>query len=122
MVVPKTVNGITIQWLCRRHSTAYQSKLNVYAEHIQRHKHPKLNVYGEHIERRNHLNRMFMPKTLNGITIKVEWLCRRDSQRHNHPIVRPKTVKGITTKVEWLCRDTVNAITIQWLCRRHSMA
>jgi hypothetical protein len=87
MVVPKTVNGITIQWLCRRHSTAYQSKLNVYAEHIQRHKHPKLNVYGEHIERRNHLNRMFMPKTLNGITIKetvnaitIQWLGRRQSK------------------------------------------
>ena len=48
----KKVNGMTIQveWLYRRHSTAQSSKLNGYAEEIQRHK-----------------------KTFNGITIQVAW-------------------------------------------------
>ena len=66
--MPKTVNGINIQveWLCRRDNQRHNhpmvmSKtfngitiLNVYAEHIQRHKNPKLNVYGEHIQRHKH--------------------------------------------------------------------
>ena len=67
MVMPKTVNGITIQWLCRRHSTAYNSKLNGYAEDIQRHN-SKLNGYAEDIERHNH-------QIINGETIQlqVEW-------------------------------------------------
>jgi hypothetical protein len=50
--MPMAVNGITIQveWICRKQSTAKPTnlktfnginiyKLNVYAEHIQRHKH-----------------------------------------------------------------------------------
>ena len=40
--MPNIYNGINI-------------KLNVYAEHIQRHKHLKLNVYAEHIQRDKHL-------------------------------------------------------------------
>ena len=57
-----------------------------------------LNGYGEDSQRHNH--RMVMRKTVNGITIQVEWLCRRqssalrsklngyaeDSQRHYYPI------------------------------------
>jgi hypothetical protein len=43
--------------------------LNVYAEHIQRHKH-NLNVHAEHIQRHKHPSSMIVPKT---------------GQRHNHP-------------------------------------
>jgi hypothetical protein len=41
MVMPKTVNGITIQFerLRRRQSTSQPSKLNGYAEDSQRHNH-----------------------------------------------------------------------------------
>jgi hypothetical protein len=41
VVLPKTVNSITIQfeWLRRRQSTAQPSKLNGYAEDSQRHNH-----------------------------------------------------------------------------------
>ena len=100
MLMPKTLNGITIQWfsgittqvewLCRRQS------LDRYAEDFQRHNHP-----------------MLMPKTVNGIaiqwfngiTIHVEWLCRRQSldryaeeiQRHNHPMVREEKFIKIYT-------------------------
>jgi hypothetical protein len=53
-----------VEWLCRRQSTAWPTKLNGYAEDSQRHNHPSC---------------MVMPKTVNGITIQVEWLCRRHS-------------------------------------------
>jgi hypothetical protein len=45
-----------------------------------------------------------MPKTSNGITIQVEWLCRRQT-----------TVFGIT-----IGQSTV--FQVEWLCRRHSNA
>ena len=103
----------------------------------------KLNSYAEDSERHKHTSWMAMPKTANGITIQVEWLCQRqstsskltlngyteDTQRHNYPsrMVKPKTVNGITIEVVWLCRShsrhyhsswmvmpkTVNVITIQ---------
>jgi hypothetical protein len=52
--------------------------MNVYAEH-------KLNVYAEHIQRHKHLNRMFMPNRVNGIKQSKLNGYAEDSQRHNHP-------------------------------------
>jgi hypothetical protein len=55
---------------------------------------------------------MVMPKAVNGITIQVEWLRRRDSQRDNHPMVMQKTFKGKSIQVEWLCRRQSQTLNI----------
>jgi hypothetical protein len=47
--------------------------LNGYAEDIQLFS--KLNDYTEDSQRHNLQSWMVMPKTVNGITFKVEWLC-----------------------------------------------
>jgi hypothetical protein len=61
MFMPNVFNGINIYML------------NVYGEHIQRHKHG----YAEDSQRHNHPSFVIMPKTVDGITIQVVWLCRR---------------------------------------------
>jgi hypothetical protein len=78
---------------------------------------------------------MVMPKTVNGITIQVEWLCRRQSTAQPSKLngyaediqlcfpswmVMPKTVKCFPS---WMFMPkTVNGISIQveWLCRGQS--
>jgi hypothetical protein len=58
----------------------------------------KLNVYAEHIQRHKHLCLMFMPNTFNGIeTSKLNGYAEVN-QRDNHHI-----------QVEWLCRKQSTA-------------
>jgi hypothetical protein len=52
---------------------------------------------------------MFMPQTVSGLTIQVDWLCRL---RHYHQrfMIMPIIFNGMIIEVEWLCRRQSTAL------------